>query len=78
MKTNCPYRWYQFAWACVSVCALLGVSLCLTSCQVTHDTGKGTTITFRVSPEEAAGFAAHLGLSKKFGISGKEARRVLP
>lgn len=61
-----------------AIAVLVSLSLCLTSCQVTHDTGKGTTITFRVSPEEAAGFAAHLGLSKKFGMSGKEARNVLP
>jgi hypothetical protein len=54
----------------------LCIAVMLTSCQVTHDTGKGTTITFQVSPEDAAGFAARLGVGVKFG--GKEARNILP
>ena len=63
---NCPYRWYQFSFA------LLLVSL-LTSCASSVTTPKGYTFTFNVDGETAA-----ILVSKKFGISGKDARNVLP
>ncbi|MFZ4596227.1 MAG: hypothetical protein ACOYOF_18360, partial [Verrucomicrobiaceae bacterium] len=69
---NYPYRWLQFAWACTAIAALLAVSL-LTSCASSVTTPKGYTFTFNVDGETAA-----ILVSKKFGASGKEARRVLP
>lgn len=67
---NCPYRWLQFSWACVAVCAL-GCVFLLTSCGTTVTTPKGYTFTVHVDGETAA-----VLVSKKFG--GKEVRRVLP
>lgn len=69
---KCPYRWYQFAWACTALAALLAVFL-LTSCVSSVTTPKGYTFTFNVDGETAA-----ILVSKKFGVSAKEARRVLP
>jgi hypothetical protein len=66
---TCPYRWFQFAWACTFVCAV-GCLFLLTSCQI--KTPHGYTIT--VTGDAAAVGIAFAG---KFG-GGKEARRVLP
>lgn len=65
---NCPYRWLQFSWACVAVCAL-GCIFLLTSCQI--KTPKGYTIT-------VTGDAAAVGIAFAGKFGGKEVRRVLP
>lgn len=66
---NCPYRWYQFAWACTATAAMIGVSLCLTSCQVTTPQGYTITVT---------GDAAAVGIAVAGKFGGKQVRRVLP